>query len=123
MRFDLRTTLCGRDLYGDISLPGGIALSSFTRKWAETTLALDANDLGRLPWPAKALKYVTRCNSPLVTRVSPSHACIYWLQACQHSITVLVYTMRDPCLWPILTRFSLSSSFACAQGCASRHQR
>ena len=50
-----------RDLYGDISLPGGIALSSFTRKWAETTLALDANDLGRLPWPARALKYVTRC--------------------------------------------------------------
>jgi hypothetical protein len=36
-------------------------LSSFTRKWAETTLALDANDLGRLPWPARTLKYVTRC--------------------------------------------------------------
>ena len=49
-----------RDLYGDISLPGGIVLSSFTREWAETTLALDANDLGRLPWPARALKYVTR---------------------------------------------------------------
>ncbi len=68
-----RLPVC-RDLYGDISLPGGIVLSSFTKKWAETTLALDANDLGRLPWPARALKYATRC-ALRIERARPNATC------------------------------------------------
>ena len=38
-----------RDLYGDIALLGGIALSSFTQRWTEMCLAMDANDFGQLP--------------------------------------------------------------------------
>lgn len=39
------------DLYGDIALPGGIALHSFVGTWTQHCLAMDTNDLSKLPFP------------------------------------------------------------------------
>ena len=52
-------------MYGDIALPGGVAMSSFPKTWSAICLAMDYNDFRLLPAPAgPLLRLVSKCGAP-----------------------------------------------------------
>ena len=46
---------CDRDMYNDIAIPGGIAMKSFSERWAQFCQAMDYNDYSLLPMPVRLL--------------------------------------------------------------------